>query len=174
MYIQFDQLYSDIFNQVCAGCQDHDCEGYIWLLPEEAKTLYEAGITIVELNRSSFIHSFPEANGALRLDVMKPPCVLHKDKRCSIYTIRPLVCRMYPVGLITLNCQVAVVLHQECEFVRRLVGRKKEEFLLQIREILDGLSEEFVDDLVSCYHEVDTISHFPEGPNSYEVLFCLD
>lgn len=47
LYQELDKLYSDI-GRYCNKCQDSDCVGYVWLLPQEAKDLYEQGIEILE------------------------------------------------------------------------------------------------------------------------------
>jgi Fe-S-cluster containining protein len=171
LYGKFDKLYSDIFTAVCADCNDHDCEGYVWLLSEEADMLVESGVAVVELNgNTNFIHSFPEDEGQLRLNVVKPPCVLRDEKRCSIYKIRPLVCRMYPVGIVTHEGQIVLALHEDCEYVRRMEPEQRSEFVANIQSIFSEIPAEAIDEIVESYRKVDAISHLPEGPNQYTLI----
>ena len=175
LYAQLDILYRGIFDSVCAGCTDHDCEGYIWLLPEEADALFDAGIPVVEINTNTrFIHSFPEENGRLLLDKPKPPCVLRRGKLCSVYSMRPLVCRMYPVGLATHDGVVFLVLHKDCAFARRQDEKAKAQFVQEVLAIFRGLSPELTSHILQCYLDVDEISVLPNGPNAYEVISPFD
>lgn len=173
LYAELDFLYKDI-GSVCAQCKDHDCEGYVWLLKEEATSLYDLGISIVEINDSTFfIHSFEEVDGSLSINKPKPPCKLRRNGICSIYNSRPLVCRMYPVGLVTVDSEVLLVLHKDCKFSRDISGEAKVAFIAQAVEILKRASPELLNEVLTSYSEVDAISAFPEGPNTFEVIMPL-
>lgn len=170
MYKAFDLLYRDI-RAFCACCEDHDCEGYVWLLKEEAESLYEFGIPIVEINKNTdFIHSFEETNGALLVNKLKPPCRLRQNGFCSIYNLRPLLCRMYPLGLVTEGSEILLALHKDCKFSREIDGEFKREFIEQAIKILKLAPIELLEEIVDAYEKVDEISAFPEGPNTYEVI----
>lgn len=173
LYSELSLLYRDI-RSFCDGCKDHDCEGYVWLLKDEASLLYELGVPVVEINDSTFfIHSFEEVDGSLSIDKPKPPCKLRHDGLCSIYDSRPLVCRMYPVGLVTVDGEVLLVLHKDCKFSREITGEAKEVFIAQAVEILRQASSNLLIELMASYREVDAISAFPEGPNTFEVIMPL-
>ncbi len=173
IYIDFDVLYQGILS-VCADCGDHDCEGYVWLLPEEASALYDLNISIVEINNNtSFINSFEEVNGRLLIERPKPPCKLRHRGLCSIYTSRPLVCRMYPIGFATIQNEVSVVLHKDCQFARGLKGREKELFLLKVLRTFEYTSPKLLMNIMDTYGKVDAISAFPDGSNIFEVIAPL-
>ena len=173
LYLELDFLYRDI-RSVCAICQDHDCEGYVWLLKEEASALYDLDIPIVEINESTFfIHSFEEINGSISIEKPKPPCRLRQDGLCLIYDSRPLVCRLYPVGLVTVNKEVMLVLHKDCKFSRDIKDEAKTVFIAQIIEILEQTPSDLLDEIMDTYRKVDAISAFPEGPNTFEVITPL-
>lgn len=173
LYSEFSFLYRDI-RSVCADCKDHDCEGYVWLLKDEASLLYDLNVPIVEINDSTFfIHSFEEVDGSLSIDKPKPPCNLRRDGLCSIYDSRPLVCRMYPVGLVTVDGEVLLVLHKDCKFSRDINGEAKAAFIAQAIEVLKRASPDLLVEVMTSYREVDAISAFPEGPNTYEVIMPL-
>ena len=171
LYAQLDTLYQGIFDSVCASCTDHDCEGYVWLLPEEEMLLLEAGVPVVEINGNArFIHSFPEEEGELVIDRPKPPCILREDKKCSVYNLRPLVCRMYPVGLVTHENTVSLVLHKDCAFTRRQDEQARTEFIQEVSAIFQNLTPELTHHILTCYLHVDEVSALPDGPNIYEMI----
>lgn len=171
LYEQLDKLYRGIFDSVCVTCADHDCEGYVWLLPEEADTLFEAGVSVVEINSGvQFIHSFPEEDGRIVVDRPKPPCVLREEKRCSVYDIRPLVCRMYPVGFVTHEGIVSLVLHEDCAFTRSQDEEAKTQFVQKVSSIFQNLPEELTARILQCYQDVNELSVLPDEPNTYEVI----
>jgi Fe-S-cluster containining protein len=173
LYLELDLLYKDI-KPTCIGCKDHDCEGYVWLLKEEAKALFNHNVPIVEINENTFfIHSFEEVEGSVRVDKPRPPCRLRKKGLCSIYDSRPLVCRMYPVGPITIDGEVLIALHKDCRFSRKLQGKDKLKFFNKISEILKQTSNVLLIDILDTYSEVDAISTFPDGPNAFEVIIPL-
>ena len=173
LYSELSFLYRDI-HSVCAECKDHDCEGYVWLLEEEASSLYDLDVPVVEINDSTFfIHSFEEVDGSLSINKPKPPCKLRRNGLCSIYDSRPLVCRMYPVGLVTVDGEVLLVLHKDCKFSRDINGETKAVFIAQAVEILKQTSPDLLNEVLTSYREVDAISAFPEGPNTFEVIMPL-
>lgn len=174
LYSELSFLYRDI-GSVCIGCQDHDCEGYVWLLKEEASALYELNVPIVEINESTFfIHSFKEANGSLLIDKPKPPCSLRQKGFCSIYKSRPLVCRMYPIGFVVMNDEIAIALHKDCQFSRNLNTRNaKKTFYSQILQILRQAPNNLLQEIGNTYAMVNKISSFPNGPNDLEVIISL-
>mgnify|MGYP001294604659 CR=1 FL=1 len=146
----------------------------MWLLKEEASSLYDIDVPVVEINDSTFfIHSFEEVDGSLSINKPKPPCKLRRDGLCSIYDARPLVCRMYPVGLVTVDSEVSLVLHKNCKFSRDINGEAKAVFIAQVVEMLKQTSSDLLNEVLASYREVDAISAFPEGPNAFEVIIPL-
>lgn len=157
----------------CEGCVDEDCKGYVWLLPEEAKKLYEAGVPIAEINEEIyFIHSFPEQNGEIILDYEKPPCVLRETRKCSIYPSRPLVCRLYPLGLVTEQGSVWIAIHEDCAFSRNL-GFNRKNFFQQVIDIFRQANTQLLSEILKTYKLVDNISMFPSGLNKYTKIMEL-
>ena len=122
LYQGLDKLYSDI-GRYCNKCQDSDCVGYVWLLPQEAKDLYEQGIEILEVNKNvNFLHSLVGKNGEVDIEQFKPPCLWHKKKKCAIYNKRPLMCRMYPLAFATEGSTNYLVLHLDCPYSRQKIN----------------------------------------------------
>jgi len=173
LYSELDFLYKDI-GSVCAECKDHDCEGCVWLLKEESASLYDLGISIVEINDNTFfIHSFEEVDGSLLIKKPKPPCKLRRNGLCSIYNSRPLVCRMYPVGFETVDGEVLLVLYKDCKFSRDISSEAKVVFIAQAVETLRQASPDLLNEVLTSYREVNAILDFPEGPNTFEVIVPL-
>lgn len=175
LYDALDELYRDI-EQDCRDCRDPDCMGYVWLLKKEAERLYERGVPLVQVNNGpTFIHSFPTtADGRPDLSVRYPPCsqLCTDSRRCSIYQDRPLVCRLYPLGLETKeDGTIMWVLHQDCLHVRRMEERGSlPTFENRVRNIINNLSPKLSEEIVKNYRAVDAVSSFPDGENNYSSL----
>jgi len=80
---------------------------------------------------------------------------------------------MYPVGLVTVNGEVFLVLHKDCKFSRDINGETMAAFIAQAIEVLKRASPDLLMEVMTSYREVDAISAFPEGPNTYEVIMPL-
>lgn len=170
-----DELYQGI-EQDCSDCQDPDCMGYVWLLKYEAERLLEQGVPLVQINQgSTFIHSFPiGADGIPDVTVRYPPCsqLCAESRRCGIYTDRPLVCHLYPLGLETLDDgRVVWGIHLDCLYVRRMQERGTlTTFEEKVLDIFRRLAPELEAEIVQTYHAVHEISVFPDGPNNYRSI----
>ncbi len=175
LYGELEELYRGIEGD-CRECKDPDCVGYIWLLEQEAAKLYERRVPLVQINGDpSFIHSFPvNGKGQLDLSVRYPPCSqLCKDSRkCSIHKNRPMVCRLWPLGLETkADGTIVWALHLDCLHARRLEGYGLfPDFKRQARNIINNLSPQLLEEIIKTYNAVEAISSFPEGENNYHVL----
>jgi Fe-S-cluster containining protein len=175
LYDALDDLYRGI-EQDCRDCQDPDCMGYIWLLKKEAERLYERGIPLVQVNNGpTFIHSFPvTSEGQPDLSVRYPACsqLCVDSRRCSIHEDRPLVCRLYPLGLETrADGMVVWALHRDCLHVRRMEERGTlPDFERRARNVINNLSPKLLEEIVETYRAVDAISSFPDGENNYSSL----
>lgn len=179
LYVTLDDLYREI-EQDCLDCKDcngyPDCMGYIWLLKEEAERLYEGGVPLVQVNNGpTFIHSFPAlSQGQPDLSVRYPPCsqLCSDRRRCSIHQDRPLVCRLYPLGLETkVDGTIVWALHRDCLYVRRMKERGSlSDFEYKARSIINNLSPQLLEEVVEAYRAVDAISSFPDGENNYSTL----
>jgi Fe-S-cluster containining protein len=175
LYTELELLYADI-TQYCRECQDPDCVGFVWLLDKENARLYDLGVPLVETdNGSSFIHSFPEKeSGVLDVSVRGPACSqLCKDVRmCGIHENRPLVCRIYPVGLETAaDGRIVWALHTDCHYVRRMAELNiLSEFERRAMVLLNRMSRQLESQIVEKYRKVMSISVFPDGDNKYKTL----
>jgi len=175
LYDVLDELYRGI-KQDCRDCQDPDCMGCVWVLEKEAERLYERGVPLVQINNGpTFIHSFPATSkGQLDLSVRYPPCsqLCTDSRRCSIYENRPLVCRLYPLGLETkADGTIVWALHRDCLHIRRMEERGTlPNFEHRARNIISNLSPKLLEEIVETYRSVDAISSFPDGENNYSSL----
>jgi Fe-S-cluster containining protein len=140
-------------------------------MKDEADLLFAKSVPIIEINNNiNFIHSFEEDNGKIIINKPKPPCRLRENGLCAVYDIRPLVCRMYPIGFAAVNNDIGLVLYQDCKFSRELLGNIKNEFVHNVLSILYSVPAESMNEIIETYRLVDAISSFPEGPNLFEVL----
>lgn len=174
LYSSLQQLYEGI-ELICSECKDPDCMGYIWLLKEEASRLFDKGVPLVQINKGPiFIHSFLEnQKGDPDLSARYPPCsqLCAESGRCNIYGIRPLVCRLYPIGLETKADMIVWALHNDCLFIRRLESQGLlTEFKSRALETINNLSPKMINKIVETYKAVDAISLFPNGENNYSIL----
>jgi len=167
-----DILFQGI-SEFCRECSDDDCVGYVWLLPKEAEELYEQGIEVLEINNNvNFLHPFAGKNEGVDIEQYQPSCPWRKEKKCTIYSKRPLVCRFYPLGFATEHGTIYLVLHLDCPFSRQ----KSTDALFQnqIVMLFRRLHPQLLKEILGAYRLVDQISKFPEGPNNYLRLMALD
>ncbi len=163
-YQELDLFYYGI-EKYCYNCRDLDCMGYVWLLPQEAKRLYKQGIEVLEINNNiNFLHPFV---GKKKTDIeqFQPPCPWYKEKKCVIYHKRPLVCRMYPLGFVSEDDIIYLVLHLDCFYAKQKV--KNNSFLEQVVEIFKRIHRLLLGKIIDTFHNVDYISKFPQGNSEY-------
>jgi len=175
LYKALDDCYADITNY-CFQCREPDCLGYIWLLKSESRRLYQANVPLIKINDGpTFIHSFPtDAAGHPDVSVKYPKCsqVDCSGRVCLIRKKRPLACRLYPVGLETLeDGTVAWVVHLDCLFIKKMDEQGTlNEFEEKFLSILKRISQSLLDEIITTYKEVDEISLFLDGSNNFKVL----
>ena len=89
--------YKDGLKFKCTGC-GNCCTGepgYVWLSPEEVDTISAH----LEISKEKFIQTYTRSifgQLSLREDRVTYDCIFLKDKRCQIYSSRPLQCRTFP------------------------------------------------------------------------------
>ena len=172
LYKALDGLYKGI-DEYCSSCNDPDCMGYVWLLKQEAKTLYEHGVSMIQTdNGSTFIHSFPENKlGELDLAVRYPPCPHVDNRRCNIHQSRPLNCRLYPIGLEVKDGKIIWAIHLDCLYTRKLEEHGLLiDFKFRAKNVINNLSSELLKEIVETYQKVYAITFFPYGENNYQFL----
>lgn len=81
----------------CTGCGE--CctgePGYVWLSSEEIDTIADH----LKISREKFLQTYTRkifGKISLREDLLNYDCVFLKDRRCQIYSARPLQCRTFP------------------------------------------------------------------------------
>ncbi|MFH1854882.1 MAG: hypothetical protein ABH810_00490 [bacterium] len=77
---------------------------------------------------------------------------------------------MYPVGLVTHDGKVSLVLHEDCAFTRCQDEQAKARFIREVSAVFQGLAPELTHRILKCYLDVDEVSVLPDGPNAYEVI----
>lgn len=92
-----DKWYKEGLKFKCQGCS-HCCSigpGYVWLSEEEINKI----ASFLKLPRDIFLKKYClTAMGKISLKELLPSydCIFLKDKKCSIYEVRPLQCRTFP------------------------------------------------------------------------------
>lgn len=164
LYRELEKLYKGIY-KFCKVCKEEDCKGYVWLLPEELKRFIERKIPLIEVNRRiNFINSFSRKNGIINVEEVKPPCIFRRyNGKCSIYMLRPLVCRLYPLDFRSLGNKIYIVLHTDCLFVKKLIKTKNiKEFRNEVLNIFYNCTKELLKKILKEYELVDSISKYPK------------
>ncbi len=175
LYGKLDELYKKIY-KFCRICKEEDCKGYTWLLPEEAKKLVNKNIPLIEVNkRLNFINSFSKKSSIINLEKIWSHCIFRQqNSRCSIYTLRPLICRLYPLDFKILNKQIYIVLHIDCLFIKELIKtREIGQFIEKVLFILYNCDKRLLDKILNEYKLVDYISKYPKnykGDNYIKIL----
>lgn len=160
LYRHLDALYKGVW-RFCQKCKDPCCYGYIWLLEKEAGNLYKKGVPIIEINKSvNFIHSFPSKNGKILVNQIKPPCILSKKEKCSIYKNRPLVCRLYPIDIKKQAGIFYFVIHKECPSI------KKPEFFDKTVSLMYDVEQKLLKRILNTFERANELSDYPLGKES--------
>lgn len=171
LYKELDQLFLGI-SKFCWQCKDYDCQGYVWLLPQEAERLYKLGIEVLEVNNSvSFIHCFSDKGGKINVELYKPQCPYYKGRKCTIYKSRPLACRMYPLNFASEDGIIYLVLHLDCLFSRQ---KGNISFQKQAISLFKKVDLELLKKMVENYKLVYDLSKFPRQKNRYLPLIKTD
>lgn len=178
LYNEFDNLLKNIGNY-CKKCSCKDCMGFIWLLEQEKKVCDNNNITTININENiDFLYFLKDYENKkiseLDFKNIKYPKCEHRCKNtglCKIHELRPLVCHMYPIGLESLNGVDFWVLHDECEFTQYLLKNNKlDMFILELKNIIDNINDKLYDEIIRKYRDVDQISLFLNGINSYIIV----
>ena len=160
---ELDKLYKGVY-KFCKNCQEEDCKGMVWLLPGELKNLLQKNIPLIEINRKlNFIDSFSKKNWLINIEEKKPSCILRKqNKKCYIYKIRPLICRLYPIDFKVIKKQIYIVLHIDCLFIKKLIKKKKiNQFIEKIIFLFYNLHQGLLKTMLNEYKSVNSISKYP-------------
>lgn len=157
LYRYLDTLYKGVL-RFCQKCKDPCCYGYVWLLKEEASRLYKKGVPIIEINDNiNFIYSFRSKNGKILLNQIKPPCVLSKKGKCSIYKDRPLACRLYPIDIRKEGDTFYLVIHKECLFINEPA------FLDKTISLIYAVKQQLLKRILNSFERANELSYYPLG-----------
>ena len=88
----------------------------------------------LQLDKKSFLEQYTNYNPATKETIMNMPCPFLKENRCTIYPIRPEICRNYPIFIVE---KEGLVIFSEIEMCAQAT---------HFHEVfLDFLSEHFPD-----------------------------
>lgn len=150
--------------------------GYVWLTNSDAEQIMKAGHGVIRVNPPDgprFLDSYSrDSIGRVSVRVKSPPCpFLDSVRRCTIHTIRPLVCHLYPLSLETFSDgTIAWALHRNCNHVRILEEKGNLDTLVnQVRELLSNMSAVVRDEVLAVHRAASAVSQ----PISDEDAKCL-
>ncbi len=86
----------------CGKCEQLIAEG-IWLQPDEILPLADE----LKLTKQDFIAQYCFSQGDKV--VLKTPCIFYKENKCSVYPVRPIVCRLFPIDINFENHRVKII-----------------------------------------------------------------
>ena len=151
--------------------------GYIWLLDEELKIMYDKDISILRANKKiHFLNCFKDKdlNDKKTLSVRYPKCAhrCKKTGKCLIHDIRPFACVIYPIGLESSKEGVPLwVIHTDCQYIQNLIKNNQMEiFLLNSLKIINNISKKLNKKILETYIQMSKITQFPYGENKYIIL----
>lgn len=174
LYRKLDHLFANV-GFFCKYCNFPACMGNLWLLQEEADTLYERGVPIIEINGIELIHVYDETpDGSVIVSLDHPKCIeFDQDKRtCAIYEYRPLICRFYPVGLETTSeGDVVWGLHRDCLFSRELEKTGLvHTFIERAHTLIESIDPHLLSEIIVKYKKIHELYTFPHGENDYVIM----
>lgn len=176
LYSFWNSFFENVYLDHCKDCQFPDCMGYIFLLKSEKNTLYENNVPLLTLNEdiviiNSLKYDIDKAN--FDVEEIKPKCYLMKNGKCSIYDIRPLVCRMYPFAFYFENEKTYLVIHSECKYTIDCFFAKKTTILKQLNEMINNTNPDLLKQTVDAFKNINDISMFPDEEKN-EVIKLIE
>jgi Fe-S-cluster containining protein len=162
-----DEVFADISDS-CRQCTDPDCQGYLWVLPQEEDGLLDADIPLVQLNAPSgptYLDNFRrDEQGGVRIGERGPRCpYLGADGRCGIHERRPLTCHLYPLSLEIRVDGVFWAVHTDCEHIRRTErGGQLVSLIDRLRGLIHRIAPDLAADLLDTMRRVAGVSRVPD------------
>lgn len=164
LYEFWDSFFSNIYSAHCENCLYPDCEGYIFLTNDEKERLYENYIPLLTLNDNvTIINSlkYIPSESVFDIEEIKPKCRLEKCGKCSIYHIRPLVCRIYPFSFYFENNKTYFVIHEDCKYTTDYFISNQNEIIKTIKKMFSSTNPNLINQVVMSYKNLNDVSMFP-------------
>lgn len=110
----FEKASSKIVS--CNGCTKCCEKGIVYILPEEEEGLIKIGVKLFEIDGVKFIQRNTDGSCSM-LD--------KKNKKCSIYSNRPMCCRAFPLDIFSRNGNLEWAIYNYCPEERIITINKK-------------------------------------------------
>lgn len=152
-----NELFPGI-SDFCKRCKTC-CKTYGWLLEEEAKEFSKRGFPLVKINDSLYcIDSFKRDNkGELILDHI-PRCRFYRKGSCSIYKLRPLDCRLFPIKVKFFNRKSVVGISLGCKYVSFLTDPQLKRISKRVINFFQKAPNKVIADYLNLMNQVTLIS----------------
>lgn len=173
MKSRIDWVWRDI-SLACSTCNEPDCIGYIWVVPEEEDVLLDVGVQTVQVNDTGpiFIDSYHrDRRGHLQVWREKPRCPYRaEDGTCRVHSQRPFVCHLYPMGFERLpDGRLAWVLYESCKYVKSLTAQRRQDLFIELATLVQQVSQELRSKLLAYFKSVDHVALSMEQ-NEYTLI----
>lgn len=178
-YCRLEKLSSSV-KLYCSDCERHCCRGFIYLLDEEAETLLRNDTSVLEYHNKRnengyMLDTYPrDENGEFVPKAFAPVCPNRyaSSGRCSVYSNRPLVCRLYPIDIqeIKNKSDIYWVVHKKCDFVTKAPKKDVEKWLREAKKLVEDVDSRLLKEIELEWRKFACIMVYPpdfEGYNLY-------
>lgn len=128
-----DALARAALTEYCNRCPQVCCRGGIAITCAEAEHLV-ASLPLLAVDGVLFLDT--ERDRHTGRDETRPICPAYQNRRCRVYDIRPLICRLFPVELLPLERRWAWFLSGKCPFVQTMPAAGQRQFKERLRSAL--------------------------------------
>lgn len=180
LYDKLDELSKHV-QKFCFDCEIVCCRGYIMLLREEAEQVLKNGGSVLEYKnpkgvKGYMLDTYPrDVTGNFRCDVHAPECPNRSlISGCSLYNVRPLICRMYPLDLQEIKDKPNIywVVHKRCEFMQKLPKEDLENWLSKAKSIVINIGSKLLKEIEIEWKKLALGMTYPPDFEGYD-LFIL-
>jgi len=138
----------------CAGCDLCDRD-FVPLLPFELPYFRRLGVPLKEIDGIYYIGK----KGRHSLCVFRD----EKSKKCSIYSTRPLVCRMFPLEITSINNKLEWVVYDYCPFVKKTINDPHQNIHEKLWFLVTEIESLFTKEILAFFFKEDTVTRRMES-----------
>jgi len=152
-----DKLFPGISDlcEVCKTC----CETYGWLLEKEARRFSKRGFPVAKINNLLYCINSLKRNkkGKVVLNQI-PRCIFYQKGNCSIYKLRPIDCRLFPIKVKFDNRQSFIGLSLGCKYISSLTKSELKKINKNIINFFKKAPEKIIAEYLNLMYQAYLIS----------------